>query len=70
MLIIQTRDVSCTAGGPNEEGKWTGWIELIDHDRMKWKPLVNSAPIYNSEQEAFDVMRSVVGEVRDLDLYR
>ncbi len=61
--IIGTRDdIVVSAGGPDGNGKWMGWITLGQEDRFR--PLLNSEAIYNTSQEATEAMLKVVDEVR------
>jgi hypothetical protein len=47
-LIIATReDIVVDAGGPDSNGKYTGWITLGVEDRFR--PLINSDPVYDSK---------------------
>lgn len=68
-LIIQSRgdDIVCDAGGPTENGKYSGWIQLYrngeyDHD------LVSTEPVYDSKQDAIFAMQELVKTVRAMDL--
>jgi hypothetical protein len=69
-LIIQNREIRCEAGGPctqgepHEIGKWVGWI-MIDEER--WSPLLNTPPIYDSEQQATQEMEALVAKIRETD---
>lgn len=66
-LIILTRgdDIHCTSAGPvvSENGKYVGWITLGPDDR--YRPLLNTEPIYNSHEEAKAAMEAFVKEIRD-----
>ena len=59
--VIETNDVRCEAGGPDKDGKWTGWI-MKDVDR--WFPLLNSEPIYDDKKQAVAAMQSIVDQIR------
>ena len=61
-MIIQSREVVCSAGGPANNGKYVGWITLREEDR--YRPLLNSEAIYNSAEEAKSEMEKVVSQVR------
>lgn len=64
-LILKTRDdIVCTAGGPTKDGKYVGWITLGVEDRFR--PLLNSEPIYDSAEDATAAMRRTVEEIRAL----
>ncbi len=63
-LIIATRDVRVSAAGP-VNGKWVGWITLGEEDR--YRPLLNSEPIYDSADAATDAMNKVIEDVRLLN---
>ena len=60
-LCIANNPVLCQAGGPDKDGKWTGWI-MKDEDR--WSPLLNSQPIYESHDAAVKAMEEVVKAIR------
>jgi hypothetical protein len=65
-LAIQGNKVSCQAGGPSpDNGKWVGWV-MMDVDR--WAPLLNTEPIYDSQEEAVSAMKSLVKKIRGLDM--
>jgi hypothetical protein len=64
-LTIQSRDVRCEAAGPDQNGKWAGWI-MLDVDR--WHPLLNSEPIYDNAQDARTAMEKVVKEIRETEV--
>lgn len=60
---IATRDdIVIDAGGPAENGKFVGWITLGPEDR--YRPLLNSEPLYDTKEEAKAAMHKVVEEVR------
>jgi|GEM_PF-3903176 len=65
--IIQTRgdDVRCLAGGPNDHGKWTGWISLY-RDNIYDHDLLNTQPVFDSETAAVSAMEDVVSKIRAL----
>ena len=60
-FIIATNDVDCTAAGPSEDGKYAGWISRMEND--KYRPLLNTEPIYDSEAEAVQAMEEIVTAV-------
>jgi len=62
--IIATRDdIVISAGGPAENGKYVGWITLGEEDR--YRPLLNSEPIYDTPEAAKEAMTQVVVEVKE-----
>lgn len=62
-LIIQNRKVRCEAGGPcKETGKYMGWIML---DVERWRPLLNTQPIYDSVEEAEQAMMDLVAAIKE-----
>jgi len=62
--IIATRsDIVISAGGPAENGKYVGWITLGQDDR--YRPLLNSEPIYDTPEAAKEAMTKVVAEVKE-----
>ena len=69
-LTIQNNpDVYCEVGGPAEngpeKGKYVGWIML---GRGRWRPLLNTEPIYNTKEEALAAMEKFVADIKALDL--
>ncbi len=61
--IIATRsDIVISAGGPTENGKYVGWITLGEEDR--YRPLLNTEPIYDTPEAAKEAMTKVVAEVK------
>ncbi len=68
-MIIQTRgdDVKVDAGGPDDNGKWTGWINLYkagEYDHA----LISTESIYNTREAAITAIEDVINKVKDLDL--
>lgn len=65
--IIQTRgdDIKCEAGGPDNEGKYTGWITLYRKGELD-RNLLNTPPVYNTEKEAVAAVTTAVEEVRNM----
>ena len=62
-FIIGSRDdIQVTSAGPAENGKYVGWITLGEEDR--YRPLLDSGPMYDSPVEAEEAMRGVVQEIR------
>jgi hypothetical protein len=64
--IIQSRgdDVVCSYGGP-VEGKYVGWITLGPEDR--YRPLLNTEPVYDTGDDAKAAMERVVAEIRSFE---
>jgi hypothetical protein len=60
-------DIKCSAGGPDKNGKYTGWIELWRNGDLH-KPMLSTQPVYDTEEEATRVMESIVSEVRALSI--
>ena len=68
-MIIQTRgeDIVCTAAGPSEGEKYSGYIELHtdgEYDHL----LLSSEPVYDSKLDAVNDMLDVVKKVREAKL--
>jgi hypothetical protein len=62
-LIISSRDdIVATAGGPTKDGKFVGWITLGQLDRFR--PLLNTEPIYNTKEEAVVAMKKIIEEIQ------
>lgn len=62
-LVIATRDdIVVDAGGPDKNGKYTGWITLGLEDR--YRPLLNSEAIYDGVEEAKKAMQKIVDDIR------
>lgn len=66
-IIIASRDdIVATAGGPVSDGpsagKWVGWITLGENDR--YRPLLNTGPIYDSEKDAIKAMKALLKKIR------
>ena len=69
-LIIQTNgnNIKCDAAGPSpENGKYSGWINLWKRGAFH-QPLLNSEPVYESEEKAIEAMKEVVKAVRAADV--
>ncbi len=62
-FIIATNDVNCDAGGPDENGKWAGWISRME--RENYRPLISTEPVYDSKEEAVAAMEDIVKSVKD-----
>jgi len=64
--IIATRgdDVKISAAFHKPTGKWVGWITLGPEDR--YRPLLDSGPYYNSEEETLAAMKQCVADIRKL----
>jgi len=60
--IIEINRVRCEAGGPDLNGKYTGWIML---DVERFHPLLNSDPIYTSKRIATFEMKKVVRQIHE-----
>ena len=69
-LIIQERpqDIVCTAGGPNKNGKWAGWINLHKPNGDYDHPLISTNAVYDSKRKAIKAMKDLVKEVMAMDL--
>lgn len=62
-MIIATNDdetVWADAGGPDEDGKFAGYIMFGEHHRI----LVSTPAAYDSAEEAKEGMRSVIQRCR------
>jgi hypothetical protein len=64
-IIIRTRgdDIRCDAGGPNRDGKWTGWVTLYNGDDYDHE-LLSTQPVYDSKDAAVAAVQEVVRVVR------
>ncbi len=62
IIAFRGDDIHCTSAGP-VEGKYLGWITLGEEDR--YRPLLNSEPIYESHEAAKAAMEAVVAEIRE-----
>lgn len=62
-IIAAREDIVVDAGGPDASGKYTGWITLGVEDR--YRPLVNSEPIYDSKEAAKAAMQKIVDKIRE-----
>lgn len=65
MIIANRRDLVVSYGGPNSNGKYTGWITLGPEDR--YRPLLNSEPYYETPAQAEEDMRRIIKEIRNSD---
>lgn len=61
-IIAARDDIVVNAGGPSQNGKYTGWITLGPEDR--YRPLLNSEAIYNGLEEAKQAMQKLVDDIR------
>ncbi len=62
LVIACQEDIQFSAGGP-VGGKYVGWITLGLEDR--YRPLLNSAPIYDSSEEAIAAMKRLAEELKE-----
>ena len=62
-VIISRDDIVVDAGCEARSGRWIGWITLGPDDR--YRPLLNSEPIYLTREEAIDAMNKVIKELRE-----
>ncbi len=60
-------DIRCGAGGPDETGKFAGFIWLYRNDKLHCC-LVSTKPIYDSEEDAKAAMAALVREIREEDI--
>jgi hypothetical protein len=58
---IATRDVIVTAGGPDKDGKFMGWITFGEEEN--YRPLLNTGPDYDSEEDAKKAMQEIKDEI-------
>jgi len=62
-IIASREDIVITYGGPaKDNGKYVGWITLGEEDRFR--PLLNTTPIYDTPQDAEQAMKDIVVEIR------
>jgi len=55
--------IRCEAGFDKEAQKWVGWI-MYYRDGAFHKPMLNSAPIFQTEEEAVESVRRIVKDIR------
>lgn len=60
--------IEVSAGGPNKEGKWTGWISFWRDGRPHISPLLSTHPIYDSKENAIKAMIDLVDNIRKTDV--
>jgi hypothetical protein len=66
-LTIQgDENITTSVGGPDKTGKYTGWI-MGPRSHERWDPLLNTEPIYDSEEEARAAVDDIVARVRAAD---
>ena len=64
-IIASREDIVITHGGPaKDNGKYVGWITLGEEDRFR--PLLNTSPIYDTPKEAEQAMGDIVAEIKDI----
>jgi hypothetical protein len=63
IIIASRNDILTSATGPSKEGKFSGWITLGEAEL--YRPLINTPPIFYSEEEAKSVMDELVDGVRE-----
>ena len=61
--IANRTDIVIDAGGPDENGKWAGWITLGEADRFR--PLLSTQPVYDSKEAAIAEMRETVKAIKE-----
>jgi len=61
--IATNPSIVTTAGGPAKNGKFVGWITLGEEDRFR--PLINTEPIYDSASEAKQAMIELVAKLKE-----
>jgi len=60
-MRIQAGQGRPTVGGPNQDGKYAGWI-MGPADR--WDPILSTDAIYDSAEEARDAMERLIEDIR------
>lgn len=56
-IIGNNPAAKATVGGPDEDGKYTGWV-ILDIDR--WHPLLSTPPAFKTKKAALKCMENVV----------
>ena len=65
-MTIQNRDdLVITHAGPDDSGKYTGWITYPPEQYCR--PFLNTEAIFDSPELAEQHMRDLMAEVRELD---
>jgi len=62
-INIKSGNVEVETAGPDENGKFCFWIMPKDMDR--WEPLLNSEPIYNTEELAQKAGKKLIEEIKN-----
>lgn len=70
ILIKEGNDdeIRVQAGGPcKKTGKWVMWIMFYPNGEYH-RPIVNTNPIYDTEDAALEAGRALVAEIRGMDV--
>ena len=64
LVIANNPHVKANVGGPAENGKYVGWIEIEESDETKYRPLLNTKPMFDTEKEALDAMQKDIDFIK------
>ena len=60
-MVILTNDVIVTAGGPNADGKFMGWI--THGPEKEYRPLLNTDARFDSAEDATAAAQAIVDDL-------
>ncbi len=63
-MIANNPHVKANVGGPAENGKYVGWIEIEESEESKYHPLLNTEPIFDTEKEALKAMQKDIDTIK------
>lgn len=64
LVIANNPHVEADVGGPAKNGKYVGWIFIEESEESKYRPLLNTKPIYNTKEAALKAMQETIDEIR------
>jgi len=63
LVIANNSHVKANVGG--SDGKYVGWIEIEESDESRYHPLLNTEPIYETEEDALKAMQKIIDEIKN-----
>ncbi len=64
LVIANNPNVGANVGGPSDNGKYVGWIEIKETKKSKYHPLLNTEPIYDTKADALKAMQKTIDEIK------
>ena len=61
-FIIATNEIDCQSAGPDENGKYAGWISRMENGN--WRPLISTKAVFDTEKDAITAMEEIAAAAR------